>query len=448
MRVETEKKIYSVSQLNRRAKQLLETHLPLIWVSGEISNMAFPASGHWYLTLKDDNAQVRCAMFRNANQRLRWRPKNGDQVLVRARVSLYEGRGDYQLIIEHMEAAGAGALQQQFTALKEKLMAEGLFDEARKKPLPKLPETIGVMTSPTGAAIQDILSVLARRYPMAHIIILPVAVQGEQAAPALIQGLKKAEQLGTLDVLIIGRGGGSIEDLWAFNHEALARAIADSSLPIVSAVGHETDFTICDFVADVRAPTPSASAELVSPDISEWMQTLDIWQRQLARSLNKKLQQQAHLLEALQKRLRHPGEKIKLQRSRLDHGYQGLKHSMQQRMSAYQQQLTHHGNTLQKHHPKQQLERLQLQLQQLQRRQYQALQTGVSHKQQAFIKASQLLEAVSPLAVLNRGYSLTTNAQGEVIKSSEAVNQGEQITVKLAKGQITGVVTDRLDQKD
>lgn len=231
-----EKKIFSVSQLNRQAKQLLETHLPLIWVSGEISNLAKPSSGHWYFSLKDDRAQVRCAMFKNANQRLRWQPESGKQVLIRARVSLYEGRGEYQLIVEHMEDSGAGALQQAYEALKLKLQHEGLFDEHKKQELPLFPNHIGVITSATGAAIRDILSVLARRYPIAPVTIIPVAVQGETAAPEMIQALSKAQQFGQFDLLIIGRGGGSIEDLWAFNSEALARALDACPIPILSLI--------------------------------------------------------------------------------------------------------------------------------------------------------------------------------------------------------------------
>ena len=262
--------IFSVSELNRTVSQLFETQFPLLWVEGEISNFARPASGHWYLTLKDRQAQVRCAMFRNSNLRVNFTPANGSQVLVRCRVSLFEGRGDYQLIVEHMEEAGFGALQRQFDELKQKLANEGLFSPQQKKPLPTSINHIGIVTSPTGAAINDILSVLQRRFPSIKVTIFPTAVQGEQAAAQIVQAIANANRYTlndrTCDALIVGRGGGSLEDLWPFNEEIVARAIAASTIPIVSAVGHEIDFTIADFVADLRAATPSAAAELLSPD--------------------------------------------------------------------------------------------------------------------------------------------------------------------------------------
>ena len=265
-----QRQILSVSQLNRQTRQLLETHLPLIWVEGELSNFACPASGHWYFSLKDEQAQVRCAMFRNRNSRVRLpsggRPGNGLQVLVRCRVSLYEGRGEFQLIVEHMEEAGLGALQRRFEQLKNKLDSEGLFTTEHKQPLPALPRRIGVITSPTGAAIQDILQVLQRRFAAIPVTIYPTAVQGQEAIAGLTHAIEQANDHGSCDVLIVGRGGGSMEDLWAFNEESVARAIFASDIPIISAVGHEVDFTIADFVADQRAPTPSAAAELLSPD--------------------------------------------------------------------------------------------------------------------------------------------------------------------------------------
>ncbi len=301
-----EKNILSVSQLNRRAKQLLETHIPLIWVSGELSNFAKPGSGHWYFSLKDERAQIRCAMFKQANSRLRWQPTAGMHVLVRARVSLYEGRGDYQLIVEHMEEAGAGALMQAFEDLKAKLQKEGLFDESQKQALPRFPQHIGIITSPTGAAVRDILAVIQRRYPIVNSTIIPVAVQGTGAAKGIVGAIKKAIEFAKFDALILTRGGGSIEDLWAFNDEALARAINACPIPIISAVGHEVDFTIADFVADIRAPTPSVGAEIITPDINEWLQTLDDVQRQLIRHQRRLIQQKLQQLAFLQRRLRHP----------------------------------------------------------------------------------------------------------------------------------------------
>ena len=258
--------VLSVTELNRRARQLLEVHLSTVWVRGEISNLSMPSSGHWYFTLKDDKAQIRCAMFRGNNALLRFKPEHGMQVIARGRVSLYEGRGDYQLIAENLQVDGAGDLQIAFEQLKAKLEAECLFDEDFKQELPTLPKHVGVITSPTGAAIRDILSVFRRRFPAIKISIFPVPVQGVAAAPAIVRALQLANTQHDIDALILARGGGSLEDLWAFNEEIVARAVFASEIPVVSAVGHETDFTICDFVADVRAPTPSAAAELLSPD--------------------------------------------------------------------------------------------------------------------------------------------------------------------------------------
>lgn len=268
--------VLSVSQLNRRAKMLLETQLPLLWIEGEISNLSQPSSGHWYFTLKDSAAQIRCAMFKGRNSRVRFAAQHGQQVLVRAKVSLYEGRGDYQLIVEHMEEAGIGALQRAFDELKYKLEQEGLFLEEHKKPLPTQPKRVALITSPTGAAVQDMVSVFARRYPLIDLVILPVAVQGVEAPAQIARAINMACRMRNIEAIIVGRGGGSLEDLWAFNEEVVARAIFASKIPLVSAVGHETDFTIADFVADSRAPTPSAAAELLSPDREEILSLIHI----------------------------------------------------------------------------------------------------------------------------------------------------------------------------
>ncbi len=387
--------ILSVSQLNRRVKQLLETHLPLIWVSGELSNITRHGSGHCYFSLKDGQAQIRCAMFRGANQRLRWQPNAGDQVLVRARVSLYEGRGDYQLIVEHMEAAGTGLLQQQFEATKAKLSAEGLFDEDHKKSLPTFPKHIGIITSPTGAAIHDILTVLQRRYPVVPVTLVPVSVQGENAHMEMVAALQKLENFGLCDVVIIGRGGGSLEDLWAFNNEQLARAIADFSHPIVSAVGHEIDTTICDFVADLRAPTPSVGAELIAPDIHEWNQYLDYQQDNLHTMINNIIRTQQKQLASLIKQQRHPKEKLL---------------------------------ALHKEHD------------QLQYRLQQAIHHLQTKKQQQLQHAAQLLNTINPLTVLSRGYSITRQKNGAIVKNTDTVKTGDEISTLLSTGQIISVI--------
>ncbi len=308
--------IYSVTQLNQSVRQMLEGQLGLVWLTGEISNFSQPVSGHWYLTLKDENAQVRCAMFRMKNLRVAFKPQNGMQVLVRAAVSLYEPRGDYQLIIESMHPAGEGLLQQQFEALKMKLAAEGLFAQNLKKNLPHFCKTVGIITSSTGAALQDMLHVLRRRDPSLNIVIYPTAVQGKEATAEIVQMIEIANLRHEADVLIVGRGGGSLEDLWCFNEEAVARAIFNSALPIISAVGHETDVTIADFVADVRAPTPSAAAELISRDQNELLQRLNYKRQRLEMALdrlfNRKNQRLHHLLLRLQNQ--HPQTQLQVQR--------------------------------------------------------------------------------------------------------------------------------------
>ncbi len=284
-----ERSVFSVSELNSAVARLLEQEFAWIWVEGEISNLAMPASGHIYLTLKDAGAQVRCAMFRGRNRELKFKPENGSQVVVRCKVSLYEVRGDYQLIIDRMEQAGAGALQRKFEELKHKLAAEGLFDEASKQDIPQLPSCIGVITSRTGAAIKDVLSVIARRFPAVPVKLYPVPVQGEESAPAICHALQLAEQHGACDVLLLVRGGGSLEDLWSFNEESVARAIFNCSIPVVSGVGHEVDITIADFVADYRAATPTAAAEAVTPDQHSWMQTLDWYHSRLQQLAGEKI---------------------------------------------------------------------------------------------------------------------------------------------------------------
>src|SRR5690554_5847445 len=294
------REILSVSHLNRRCRQLLETQLPMVWVEGEISNLAHPSSGHWYFTLKDDQAQVRCAMFKNRNQAVTFSPEQGQHVLLRARASLYEGRGDYQLIAEHMEEAGLGRLQREFEALKKKLASEGLFDPDNKRPLPTLPQHVAVITSPTGAAIRDILAVLQRRFPACKVTVVPAPVQGREAAGHLREALALALRANLFDAIIIGRCGGSLEDLWAFNDEALARAIAASPVPIISAVGHEIDFTIADFVADVRAATPSNAAEIVVDRADNFIARIDRAERRLRAALAlavARRQQRLHVLD-------------------------------------------------------------------------------------------------------------------------------------------------------
>lgn len=432
----TDREVLSVSQLNRRAKQLLETHLPLLWIEGELSNVSQPSSGHWYFTLKDDQAQVRCAMFRNRNMLVRFAPRQGQQVLVRARVSLYEGRGDYQLIVEHMEEAGFGALQRAFEALKVKLAGEGLFDEAHKQAMPSLPQHIAVITSPTGAAIRDVISVLNRRFPAVPVTVIPVAVQGKEAAPQIVRAIELANRAGLFDVIILARGGGSLEDLWPFNEEVVARAIHASKLPLVSAVGHEVDFTIADFVADLRAPTPSAAAELLVPDAEDWLQTFAGYEILLQEVMERKLQSLIQRLTWLRSRLRHPGERLQQQAQRLDGLEMRLVRAVDHQLLRYHTRL----NTLvlrQKPlQPRVRIQQLNAQISQHQAALLKNMQRHLRTQQQRLAEAARLLQTVSPLNTLQRGYAIVTGPQQQVITHSSQIAAGDHISTRLADGEL------------
>ena len=430
----------SVSELNRRAKQLLETNLPLIWVEGEISNMARPSSGHWYFTLKDERAQVRCAMFRGRNQQVCFEPQQGQQVLLRARVSLYEPRGDYQLIAEHMEEAGFGALQRAFEELKQRLAVEGFFDQSRKRSIPELPRHIGVISSPSGAALRDVLHVLRRRFPAAAVTLIPVPVQGKDAAPAIIAALALAQRARLFDVLILARGGGSLEDLWCFNDEALARAIAACELPIVTGVGHEVDVTIADFVADLRAPTPSAAAELVVPDAQEWLARFRTQAQRLALAMNQQLQTHTNHLEQLRKRLHHPGERLQQQSQRLDGLEMRLKRALETQLRHKSQRLNQLVLRQRAQRPEPILRQKAAELDKLKRELRRQVHWQLDTKRQRLQEASRMLDSVSPLGVLDRGYALVTDARGQVVKRSKQVQPGDRLNTRLAKGEIVSRV--------
>ena len=430
------REIFSVSQLNRQARQLLETHLPLLWVEGELSNVSTPSSGHWYFTLKDDQAQVRCCMFRNRNTLVRFKPQQGQHVLLRARVSLYEGRGDYQIIAEHMEEAGSGALQRAFDELKHRLSQEGLFNEAHKKTLPAIPQHLGVITSPTGAAIRDVLSVLERRFPSIPVTVIPVAVQGKESAPQIVKAIDLANRAGLFDVLLLTRGGGSMEDLWSFNEEMVARAIFNSELPIVSAVGHEVDFTIADFVADLRAPTPSAAAELLVPDADDWLDKFIGFEVLLEESMRRRLQQWQRHLHNLRQRLRHPRERLEQKSQRLDNLELRLKNHIKTLLGDYK-------NRLQQLQIRQQAQHPQVRLQQLNERVtgcHNRLQTAqfrlIERKQKALGEAARMLNTLSPLNTLERGYALVTDEQTQkVITRSDQVMPGTTVNTRVAQGE-------------
>ncbi len=427
--------ILTVSQLNRQAKQLLETHFNMLWVEGEISNFVTPSSGHWYLTLKDRNAQIRCAMFRNRNQRLRFRPENGMQVVVRGTVSLYEGRGDYQIIVEHMEEIGDGALQRLFEELKLKLKKEGLFDDKYKQDIPQLPHHIGVITSPTGAAIKDILSVLRRRFPAIPVTIIPVAVQGDEAAPQIVNAIELANRESLFDVLIVGRGGGSLEDLWPFNEEQVARAIFDSKLPIVSAVGHEIDFTIADLVADLRAPTPSAAAELLSPDKKEWYNIFASFEHHLLKEIKKKIVSLNQQLDWLSKRLRHPGSRLQEQAQRLDDFELRLHNAMLQKLEINYAHLNKIYAQLKQHNPSQRIVQLSLCLEHNRQQLIAAANKTTESRKLKLLAVQELLNTVSPLATLQRGYTIITNKKSNHVVSTVAeVKSGDTIKARLSDG--------------
>lgn len=433
--LEITREIYTVSQLNQLAKSLLEGSFPLIWLNGEISNLSQPSSGHMYFTLKDETAQVRCAMFRFRNSLLNFAPKNGLQVLVRAKVSLYEGRGEFQLLIEHMEEAGDGLLRRAFEMLKQKLASLGLFNHEHKQSLPSLPKCIGVVTSPTGAAIRDIISVLKRRMPLIPIIIYPAAVQGTEAAAQIVKAIELANQRKECDVLIVGRGGGSIEDLWPFNEEIVAHAIFNSQIPIVSAVGHEVDYTIADFVADVRAPTPSAAAELVSPQQQEILLQLQQHYQQLTSRFISVLQDYQRHITWLAKRLTHPKQRLQSRAQQLDYLEQRLWRVQKHLIQKQKMRLDQFAMQLQLHNPQNLVKPLITKHASLSQRLIRATELLVRQKQTALGTASTALNALSPLATLQRGYAIVYH-NGHVVRNSQQVKVGDTITSQLQQGKL------------
>lgn len=410
------------------------------WVVGELSSFSRPGSGHWYFTLKDAKCQVRCAMFKGFNQRIRGIPKEGDQVRIRGKVSLYENRGDYQIIAEHIEPAGLGVLQQAFEELKYKLQTEGLFDPARKKPVPTLPRHIGVVTSSTGAAIHDILTVLERRFPSIPVTVYPTVVQGAAAAGEIVVAIRRAEQHGRADVLIIGRGGGSLEDLWCFNDEAVARAIANCPLPTVSAVGHEVDFTIADFVADFRAPTPSAAAEKLSPDQHDWLRHLEGQQARLAQSLQTTLRRLENQLGHLGARLRDPRRELMEKAQRLDELDSRLVTVTQNRLSRERVRLDHLRNRLAMQSPGRQLGLNQTRLGQVSDQLFSSMERLLLRKSERLGHLGQSLNVVSPLATLDRGYAIVQTSSQPVIRNAAELKPGDTLTARLSRGSVEATV--------
>ena len=429
--------IYTVSQLNRETAAVLGEHFRSIFVEGEISNLSIPSSGHCYFTLKDADAQVRCAMFRS-QQRRSFKPENGKQVVVKAQVSLYEPRGDYQLIVEHIEEAGAGVLRRAFDALKLKLSEEGLFSVAHKKSLPTLPKAIGVITSPSGAAIRDILTVLNRRFASVPVIIYPVAVQGENAKFEISKAISTANTLKQCDVLILARGGGSLEDLWAFNEEIVARAIYASQIPVISGVGHETDVTIADFVADLRAATPSAAAEHATPDQRQWLNKFCELDVRLQQYLQRQLRQQQQKLDWLSGRLnqQHPQQKLTRNLQRLNDLETRLNHAVQRKLGQHRRLVETQTARLGQCSPLLAIQRHRLQQKYLGERLITAINNRLKLNSQILQNASQTLHAVSPLATLNRGYAIVSEpSSGNIISSTDRLKVGDKLLTRLANGQ-------------
>ncbi|MFM5854636.1 exodeoxyribonuclease VII large subunit [Aeromonas rivipollensis] len=439
-----QQQIFTVTRLNSAVRMILEQDLGLVWLTGELSNLAMPSSGHWYFSLKDLSAQVRCAMFKGNNRRVPFRPQDGMQVLVQARVSLYEPRGDYQLIIESMQPAGDGMLALRFEELKRRLGAEGLFDEGRKRPLPREPRAVGLVTSATGAALHDMLTVLGRRAPDLPVFIYPTQVQGSAAIGQIVSAIALANRRAEVDVLIVGRGGGSLEDLWCFNEEAVARAIAHSAIPVVSAVGHEVDVTISDFAADLRAPTPSAAAELVAPDRSARAQRLVHLRQRLVQAISRRQTAARHGFVLLQKRLDHqdPKRRLEQQSQRLDELDRRLQQLLNLRLHQGERRLANLELRLQARSPSTLLAAGKRRHQLAQERLHTLMNKRQDLAAHRLAMLSARLDGISPLATLGRGYSITRTPSGEVISRAAQVSPGQQLVTTLAEGALRVRVED------
>ena len=438
----------SVSEINRKAKSLLENQLGEVCVEAEIGTLSRPSSGHWYFSLKDDRAQLSCAMFRRANMRVRFEPKVGDSVIVRGLLSIYEARGNYQLMVDHMEASGDGALQRALEALKQKLQSEGLFDQDRKKAISPHCERIGVVTSPTGAAVEDIISVLGRRSPSSHIAIYPVQVQGAGSAEQIAEAIDVANAQVTtgerdLDVLIVGRGGGSLEDLWAFNEEVVARAIARSEIPVVSAVGHEIDYSISDLVADLRAATPSQAAELVTRDSHEWLQRIDMAVSQLDSLSARILRDHKQRVENLTARLRHPSQQLALLQNRITTNQDRATALIQSRLAASKHPLAQLNTRLQSASPSRLLKQRQETINNLSSGLPGQMDKVLRDNSRQVEHLSTLLETLGPSATLKRGYAIVTDESGKVVRSTQYIEQGDTIAVALDDGHLRARVEEK-----
>lgn len=445
--------IYSVSSLNQSVANLLEQQYGWIWVEGEISNLAQPASGHIYFSLKDPSAQVSCAMFKGRNRNLNFQPDNGNQVMLRAKVSLYQPRGNYQLIVDRMEEAGDGALRRQFEQLKIKLAGEGLFEESVKQDIPELPECISIITSKSGAAIHDVLSVIERRFPSIPVKIFPVPVQGSEAAPAICNAIKLIGENvsnGELncDVILLVRGGGSLEDLWSFNEESVARAIFACPVPIVCGVGHEVDVTIADYVADVRAATPTAAAETVTPDQSSWLQSFDWYQQRILQLAENKIERQQEKIQWLHRRLhqQHPENQVKRARQQTYDLIRRLNRQAQSLLAFRQSRLATTSAKLNAQNPGRLLKQKKQSAFYLTTRLQQATMNLLAQRKLRLGNIARTLNAVSPLQTLERGYSITLDKKGKAIVSIEQVKPGDTLETRLHNGRIISQVNSCIEQ--
>jgi len=437
------REVFTISRLNREARVLLERGLGSLWLEGEISNLSRPSSGHWYFSLKDEAAQVRCAMFRQRNLQVRFPVKDGAHVLARGRVSLYEARGEFQVVVEHLEEAGEGLLRRRFEELKARLGAEGLFDSRHKQPLPRLPGRIGVITSPTGAALRDILHILRRRFPAVPVLIYPVAVQGEAAPREIEQALRLASARRDCDVLIVARGGGALEDLWAFNDEAVARAIFACPIPVVSGVGHEVDFTIADLVADERAPTPSGAAERVVPDRAEWLRGFALARQRVQAGMRRRLNELRNDLQVREQRLARtqPGVRLRQHAQRLDELEERLRLAARTRIERVRARRAAAVSLLLRASPAIRVQAQRIQLDTARRALNAGIRGSISAAQRRFELAGRTLHAVSPLATLDRGYAIVADAAGKVVQDAGSLTAGDRVEARLARGRFSATVT-------
>ncbi|MEL5847838.1 MAG: exodeoxyribonuclease VII large subunit [Candidatus Igneacidithiobacillus chanchocoensis] len=433
--------VLRVSDLNSAVREIIEGNFPLLQVEGEISNFSCPSSGHWYFSLKDARAQVRCAMFRNRNVAQRWQPADGMQVRMVAQPTLYEARGEFQLIVEQMEKQGGGDLAAEFQRIKEKLAAEGLFAAEHKRPLPAFPQRVAVISSATGAAWHDIRVTLAKRWPLLELLLYPVLVQGDAAVPQIVAALELANQRASEDLILLARGGGSAEDLWCFNDERIARAIFSSTLPVVTGIGHEIDFTIADFVADLRAATPTAAVERISPEQNEWRARLRSLQQQAQRSMDRRLRESILSLDYLRARLRSPAENLCFQQQQVRQLAQRLYRQVQQTIRSCEQRQQTLRSRLHRNDPRGGLLSLQEDSDQLRKRLQLAWQSQLLRQERGLERRRLRLQGLDPRAILERGYAIARDQNGKVIREAKKVAPGSEIETILWRGSLRSRVT-------